>query len=247
MECLVVVVVRGVGAVEAVLALAELGAAEPRVEALAVLLLALRLPAIAVFSIGSIHRREGEAVLVARQLLGLLHRLRLFVAVRAVAAVALVRAHAPRREALAVHFEAARLLAVAAGALLGDRRGGGRLEGLADADVRARADLHVGAADGLLLFVGLLLGVVDVVVDFEPFLLLGLFLGGLGPLVELQVVPGGHLVELAERGQLADGVDVFEREGLVLVEHGVFELPQVEEAGLDADRGGPGHFSLRFD
>ena len=113
------------GAVKAVLALAQLAAGLPRVVALAVLLLALGFPAVAVFSIRSIHRAEGETMLISRYLLRLPHRLGLCVAVRAVATVALVSTHLSRGKTFAVHLQAPSLFAVAACSFLGagrDRR-----------------------------------------------------------------------------------------------------------------------------
>ena len=110
--------VRRMGPIQTVLTFTELGAGETRVVALAILFLTLGFPTIAMFSIGSIHRTEGETVFVFGYFLCLFHTLRISITVRAVAAIALVCAHFARRETFTVHLQASSLLAVASSTFL---------------------------------------------------------------------------------------------------------------------------------
>lgn len=77
------------GAVQTILALAQLTAPLPYVEALAVLFLALRLLAIAVLSVGPIQRVKCELVLALGSIPGSLQNVTILIAVGTIVAAAM--------------------------------------------------------------------------------------------------------------------------------------------------------------
>ena len=92
----------------------------------------------------------------------------------------------------------------------------------------------------------MVLSFLDILVYFHS-LLFGLFLRVLVLLLVLVVLFHPEFVEVIEGGELADGVNELEREGLVLVGEWILELGEVEEAVSHTDRSGSLHISLRFD
>lgn len=107
--------VGGVCAVEAILALAQFCALLPHVEALTVFFLALGLLTVASLDQSSLQRLvEGVFVALFCSLFCFYHRLDLLFVVATIAAITLARTHPTRGETLAIHLEAACLLAVAA-------------------------------------------------------------------------------------------------------------------------------------
>lgn len=128
-------------AVEAVLALALLGAFAARVIALAVLFLALCFPAVTMSENSPVYSVIlGVLVPLLGLLLGLFDLAELLHTVGAIATVAVRSTQFPARKALAVHLKTARFLAVAAGLLRGDRL-----------DFRAEDDLAVDTRAQVLL------------------------------------------------------------------------------------------------
>ena len=161
------------------------------------------------FSICSIDWSESKTVLVTSYLFSLLHRIRFLIAVGTIATVTLVSANFAWGETLAVHLQATSLFAVAASSFFDKWDSCLPIEVFSNTDVWAWADLNISAANWLLVFVRLRLSFNDIVINFKSFCLLFLFLGVGKPLFELQIVSSCHLVELSQRWELTDGMDIF--------------------------------------